>query len=235
MTFGSWLRWVRAVNLPSMAREVAVLPALRRMRLVLRREQEAAPAVESSPDMSVEFVAYAEDCLLSGILTLEADRLTDLLEEHDELQLVNVQARGLNGEPGIEVPELVVKRDDLLLVQARGPRGDRGRRRMTRRHHVAIEIGPYLVRGYLHTIPGSDPLTSFRRRGDMVPLTDASIEYVCGGALQRDEVSGLIVNRTLVDSLAEIVADEEELPELPVATEPPTGLVRDFTGELRID
>jgi hypothetical protein len=205
------------------------------MRVVLRREQQAAPEVEPPQQATVEFVAYAEDCVLSGVLSLDADRLTDLLDEHDELQLVNVRARGLDGEPGIEVAELAVRRDDLLLVQAIGPRGDRGRRRMTRRHPLALQIGPYRVRGYFHALPGSDPIMSFHRRGPMVPLTDALIEYDCGGLLQRERVGAVIVNRALVDSIADVIDDEVELPELPLPADDGGGLLKDFTGEMRAD
>ena len=78
--------------------EVTPLPPLRRLRLVLHREPEplalsarTAPSpTESALGPPVEFIAYAEDCLLSGYVRLGADRLTDLLDQHEELQLVDV-------------------------------------------------------------------------------------------------------------------------------------------------
>ena len=43
-----------------------------------------------------------------------------------------------------------VPRDELLLVHATGPRGDQARRPRTRQHPLAVQLGPYQVRGYLH-------------------------------------------------------------------------------------
>ena len=72
----------------------------------------------------VDFVAYAEDCTLSGRIRLRAERLTDMLNDHEELELVDVMVQSL-AEPGVvEVKEVVVPRDELLLVHATGPRGD---------------------------------------------------------------------------------------------------------------
>lgn len=153
----------------------------RRLRIVLGREPQAfAPSVLAegvTGRPQVEFVAYAEDCLLSGYVDLAADRLTDLLNEHQEFELVDVFVQDLAGA-GTQMATVTVERDELLMVHAVGPRGDRGRRTRTRQHPVAIQIGPYHVRGYLHALPGSDPISSFRRRRPMVPITDAWIEYV---------------------------------------------------------
>ena len=44
--------------------------------------------------------------------------------------------------------------------------------------HVAMKVGPYEVQGYLHGLPGADPIAAIRRRKSMMPLTDARIEYV---------------------------------------------------------
>jgi hypothetical protein len=180
----------------------------------------------------VEFVAYAEDCLLSGYVRLGADRLTDLLDDHDELQLVDVHVQGLDASTGSQVPEIVVRRDELLLVHAGDPRGNRGRRRRTLQHPVAIQAGPYHVRGYLPTVPGSDPIASFRHRRPMVPITDAWVDYLAGNVRQRRRVPTLIVNREYVDWIVEANDDEVEMPEIQLAA-PSTGLLKDFTGDLR--
>ena len=151
----------------------------------------------------VDFVAYAEDCTLSGRIRLRSDRLTDMLNDHEELQLVDVLVQSLADREAVEVREVVVPRDELLSVHATGPRGDQARRTRTRQTHVAITAGPYQVSGYLHTAPFLDALAALHRRGPMVPLTDAVIDYAVGGEWQRQQVGTLIVNRVGIDHIVE--------------------------------
>jgi hypothetical protein len=151
----------------------------------------------------VDFVAYAEDCTLSGRIRLRSDRLTDMLNDHEELQLVDVLVQSLADREAVEVREVVVPRDELLLVHATGPRGDQSRRTRTRPTHVAITATPYLVRGFLHAAPFLDALSALQRRGPMVPLTDAVIDYAIGGEWQRQRVGSLIVNRIGIDHIIE--------------------------------
>ena len=106
---------------------------------------------------------------MSGRLRLSAERLTDMLDADDEYQLLDVLVERLDDGTAVEAAEAVVRRDELLLVQAAGPRGSIERRRRTRAHPLAARVGPYLVRGYLHTAPGRDPLLAIRRRGSWCP------------------------------------------------------------------
>ena len=212
----------------------------RRLRLVLRREPE--PPVASSPlvdtpaaPRQVEFVAYAEDCLLSGYVRLAADRLTDLLNEHEVLELVDVYVQDLAAGTGMQVATIRVDRDELLMVHAVGPRGNRGRRTRMRQHPVGIQIGPYHVRGYIHALPGADPISSFRHRRPMVPITDAWIEYVAGTTRQRRRVGTLIVNRQLVDWIVEANDEEVEMPDIPLSAYPQGPLLKDFTGRIHVE
>ena len=206
----------------------------RRLRMVMGR-----PVVESTVEAmgagplppELEFIAYAEDCLLRGHIRMDAERLSDLLNEHDEYQLIDVQVEALVGERVIEVKDVVVRRDELLIVHALGPRGERTRRIRTRQHPLAMQVGPYHIRGNLHALPGSDPVTSFRRRKPMVPLTDAWIEYEQDGARQRRRATALVVNRQQVEWLAEARDDEVDMPDL--AHQVMCGpLVKDFTDEV---
>jgi len=210
----------------------------RRLRIVLGRKPDANPSApleaKAPAAPQVEFVAYAEDCLLSGYVSLAADRLTDMLNEHQELELVDVFVQDLAGA-GTQVATVTVERDELLMVHAIGPRGDRGRRTRTRQHPVAIQIGPYHVRGYLHALPGSDAIAGFRRRRPMVPITDAWIEYVSGKTRQRRRVSALIVNRHLVDWIVPAIDDEVEMPDIPLSAYPKGPLLKDFTGQVRLE
>jgi hypothetical protein len=153
----------------------------------------------------VDFVAYAEDCTLSGRIRLRSERLTDMLNDHEELELVDVMVQSLV-EPGVvEVKEVVVPRDELLLVHATGPRGDLTRRTRTRQTYVAVAIGPYTVRGNLHTVPFLDAVAALNRRSTMVPLTDVVLDYRMGSDWHRQRLGTLIVNRAGIDDIIEAV------------------------------
>ena len=58
--------------------------------------------------MRSTFVAYGEDCILSGRTILDGDRLTDMLNEHDEYALIGVMVERLDGGQPMQVAELVV-------------------------------------------------------------------------------------------------------------------------------
>ncbi|HEY7524917.1 MAG TPA: hypothetical protein VH813_00770 [Candidatus Limnocylindrales bacterium] len=178
----------------------------RSLRLVLRRgASETAESVAETPAVpsDVEFVAYAEDCLVTGRIALSAERLTDLLNAHDEYALVNVVVSGLEDGRELEVPEVTLLRDDLLIAQANEPRGNAGRRRATRKYGVAMQVGPYLLRGFLHALPGSDAVSSLGRRKTMVPLTDVWVDFVSAGEPQHRHLSTAIVNQERIEWVVE--------------------------------
>lgn len=208
-----------------------------RLRVVFGRspacpEPSVAPSSDPSPgSQHVEFVAYGEDCVLSGIVRLASDRLTDMLNEHDEYLLVDVLVEGLAGDRAVEVAEVLVQRDELYLVHATGPRGNLDRRRRTRPHPVAIQMGPYHVRGYLHALPGADPVQAIRRRKPMVPLTDAWIDFPLASGRERRRVGTVVLNREQIDWIVPAVDDEVEMPDLPLSAEQGR-LLKDFTGAL---
>lgn len=209
----------------------------RRLRFVFGRTAGPAEVVDEQPQdrarptQQVEFVAYGEDCLLSGMVRMETDRLTDMLNDHDEYLLVDVLVESLTEERAVEVKEVLVRRDELLLIHATGPRGDQDRRHRTRSHPVAIQMGPYHIRGYLHALPGADPVQSIRRRKPMVPLTDAWIEFPSATGRQRRRVGAVVVNREQIDWIVPAVDDEVEMPDLPLSTDRGP-LLKDFTGRL---
>jgi hypothetical protein len=189
---------------------------------------DGAPAV--SPHPLVDFVAYAEDCVLSGRVRLTTDRMTDLLNEHEEIQLVDVMVQRLEDAGALEVKEVVIRREEILFVHATGPRGEKGRRRRTRMHPLAMQLGPYHIRGYLHALPGSPPLVAIRRRKPMVPLTEAWVEYDDGSTHHRHRIGAIVVNREQIDWIVPALEDEVEMPDLPLEAKAPP--VRDFTGKI---
>ncbi len=207
-------------------------------RLVFR--EPAAPLwqvpqpVATATTPMVDLFAYGEDCILSGRIALTADRLTDVLNEHDEYALVDVLVESLDDGHAVERPEVVVRRDELLLVHIVGPRGNVQRRQRTRQHPLELWLGPYLVRGYLHTLPGSDPIASLRHRQPMVPLTDARVEHTVGGVAQRRYLAAVLVNRDQIDSVATAHVDEVEMPDIPFSAKKGR-LVKDFTGTVHAD
>jgi hypothetical protein len=205
----------------------------RRLRMVMGRTQEApvAPPPASMLAPELEFIGYAEDCVLAGHIRLDATRVSDLLNDHDEFELIDVHVESLAGDRVMEVRDVVVARDELLAVHAVGPRGERGRRVRTRQHPLAMQVGPYHVRGYLHALPGVDPISSFRHRRPMVPLTESWIEYELGSGRQRRRASTLVVNRQQIDWVVEARDDEVEMPDLPLKADHGP-LLKDFTGDI---
>ena len=147
----------------------------------------------------IEFVAYAADCLLAGLLRLDAGRLSDLLNETDEVELMDAVFHGLADGRVFDVDTVALARADLIAVKAGGPRGSVARRRPTRQHPIAIGAGPYAIHGHVHARPGADPLLDFGRRPTMLPLTDAVIRYEASNGWRSDRAATLIVNRDAVD------------------------------------
>ena len=171
----------------------------RRLRVAFSRPLAAAAVEEETDSGEVAFVAYGEDCILSGRTVLEADRLSDMLNAADEYALAGVTVERLDDGMPLQVDEVVVSRDELYLVHASGPRGDAARRRHTLPKHVAMKVGPYEVQGYLHGLPGADPIAAIRRRKPMIPLTEARIEYVVDGEHRQDDVATVILNRDRIE------------------------------------
>ncbi len=193
----------------------------RNLRTALDRQDGASahtsspPAEAATPADEIDFVAYAQDCVLSGRLRMDDVRLSDMLNAQTEYVLTDVSVERLDGGPSMTVDKLTVARDEVYIVHASGPRGDVSRRHRTAPQHVALNMGPYQVRGFFHALPGTDPATSIRRRKAMVPLTNARIEYEIDIDHCEVRVAALIVNRELMDWLREVEPDRREFPLAP--------------------
>ena len=162
---------------------------------------DAATDGEDQPEIA--FVAYTSDERLSGRVRLDASRLSDMLNDHDEYLLVEALAERLPRGGSLVVSEILVRRGELPLVHAFGPRGDRTRRVPTERHRIVLRAGRYLVSGRLHAGHGEDPLASLRARRPMVPLTDATIEFRRGAEVVQEPTGPIVVNREHVDWVRE--------------------------------
>jgi hypothetical protein len=174
--------------------------------------EDGSVDVTTTSAHEVDFVAYGVDCVLSGRTVLDGDRLTDMLNDHEEYALIDVLVERFDGGPPISVPEVVVARSELWLVHATEPRGNSQRRHRTAQQHIAMSMGPYAVRGFYHALPGTDPATAIKRRKPMVPLTRARIEYTLADDEREMEVDTIIVNRDQVDWIAEVEPDRYEFP-----------------------
>ncbi len=199
------------------------------------RSQTAAPIDDAivptgTVERRIDIVAYAEDCILSGRIGLAGDRLSDLLNDNESFELADVLVEDLEGGHAIELHNVVVSRDEMLLVHASGPRGDPARRHRTRQHPIVAKSGPYIVRGYVHALPGTDAIASLRRRKPMIAITDAVIEHTVRSVPQTRRAAVVILNRECTDWIAEGQDEEVVMPELPVDS---SGLLlKDFTGQL---
>lgn len=213
---GRW--YLRRTDAPSRRRQTdRVIGSLgSRLRLVLRQPGDGRTWDPNEPDdlPEVDFVAYALHERLSGRVRLDNDRLSDMLNAHDEFVLVDALAERLPEGGSMVVSEILLRRYELAVVHATGPRGDRAQRLRTETHPLVLRIGRYLVSGRVHTGRGEDPLASLRSRQPMVPLTEAAIEFRVGPDIVREPATGIVVNRDLVDWVRQggPVYDRSEVP-----------------------
>jgi len=166
-----------------------------RLRLVFGAEPADCHEGAPSPLPWVEFVAFTEDCRVSGRIQLDCDRLSDTLNDHLDYLLCDVQVESLEDGRSVDAAEVPIARDELIAVLAGDPRGNPNRRMHTLVHPVTVEAGPHLIRGYLHALPGMEPLAWAHRRRPMIPLSDAWIEYRSGGITQVTTYGTIVVNR----------------------------------------
>ena len=180
-----------------------------RLELALQRTDEEVFEPGAVTDVPlIRFAAYVANQRVFGWVRLDADRLTDLLNAHDELHLLEVGLESLpNGWPGT-VDEVVIHRRDLVAVHATGPRGVAASWQANQSHPVAIQSGPYLIGGYLHVPPGMDPIESARSRPPLVPLTDALIEFWAHGRREHQSIGTIIVNRDKADWIRVVTHDD---------------------------
>ncbi len=176
--------------------------------LVLERLPETPHEPDSVADAPlVGFDAFLPAHRLFGWIRLTADRLTDLLNAHAELALVNVTVERL-ADGRLEWHErVIIERHRLIAVRAGSPRGDPAQRRLSRRHPLVVQSGSYLVGGYLHARPGVGPLEEIEDRPAMTPLSTGWIEYWSDGQRRQYWVGTIVFNRKLADAI-EVVREE---------------------------
>jgi hypothetical protein len=177
------------------------------LRLDAAAEDVCEPEFVSDAPL-LRFEAFLPQWRLFGSVRLAADRLTDLLNAHAELQLHEATFESLVDGSTREAESVVVPRSSLVGVVVTGPRGDPALRRWTHSHAAVVQLGDFLMGGYAHVPPDDDPLATIRGRPSMVPLTDARLEYWPGGQHRRTWIGTMIFNRDLADWIR-IVSDSE--------------------------
>jgi hypothetical protein len=180
-----------------------------RLLLVLQPTPEEVFEPDGVADAPlVHFIAYGVHHRVFGWVRLREDRLTDLLNAHEELHLAEVEIESLDDGITKSVDEIIIHRRELIAVHATGPRGDPELRHRTRTHPMVIQSGNYLIAGHVHANPGADPIASIGGRQAMLPLTDAWIEYWSGGQRKHQSTGTIVVNRDGADWMR-VVTDED--------------------------
>jgi hypothetical protein len=158
--------------------------------------------------MQIPFSAYADDCTVSGELTLESDRLSDFLASTTEFELASPEFRALDDGRTVTADTCEIERADLCVILATGPRGLPERRIWTRQHPVRLRVGPYVVIGYLHAPATIDPFRTTDRR-PIAALTSCAVGYAQGDGTAWIEAESVLVNTSKINELE--TASEEEI------------------------
>jgi hypothetical protein len=178
----------------------------------------------------IVFEGFAEDCTITGRVTMFGERLTDFLNGRERFRIHHVLCRSLDDGHEVAINSLSVERSDLLLVVATGPRGSQKRRVSLETARLQLSIGPYLILGRLHTEQGSDVMSSVDKREPMIPLTHATIAYRQTGGIVARDVPALIVNRMLVDWISPTTEASSVFPDVEVRSPFTAKLHKDVTG-----
>jgi hypothetical protein len=158
--------------------------------------------------MRIDFIGYADDCTVAGQIEFDGGRLSDLLARAAELVVHDATLHSLRTGQRIRAGRIVLTSDDLLAVEGRGPSGSEQRRVRTMRHLLRATLGPYVVFGDMHTLPGVEPLRLLLMRRTMVPLTNCAIHFQRAGHDEIARAAVLIVNGALIDRV-EAATDQQ--------------------------
>jgi hypothetical protein len=141
----------------------------------------------------IEFMAFADDCVIEAKLVLEADRLSDLLAQSPDFEIQDVVVIALDDGRTLTTSAVKTSRHDFAAIAAAGPRGNSARRLPTRLHAVRTRVGPYDILGYLHTPPSAYRFSGAVRRS-VVPLTSARLRYRVGSKDIEQMFDALLLN-----------------------------------------
>lgn len=158
---------------------------------------------------------YTADARIVGWISANGQRVTDLLNDQDELRLWHPSpgpiveptgAEGADPEPGDETGEWQsVVTAQLILAMPPEWRAARQLRLHRKLRRVALSAGPFSVTGNLHLVPGTegDEQAAVQSRR-FLPLTDAYILHN-GEPPFEHVVSVVIVNTAHITQLVPLV------------------------------
>jgi hypothetical protein len=169
-------------------------------------------AIALAPELA-PIELYTADARVVGWIAANGQRVTDLLNDHDELRLWRPLPGPLDGEPtSLPRPGEVADADwqtivteTMILAMPPEWRASRQLRLHKRLRRVALSAGPFSVTGNLHLHPGAEIGQHLLTRGQrFLPLTDAYILHN-GEPPFEHVVSVVIVNTAHVTSLTPLV------------------------------
>jgi len=152
-----------------------------------------------APSMHVDFRAYADDYTVGGSTDFEGHRFADFLGGTDALAVQDVSLRALDDGRQHELPAAVIELEELCVVVAAGPRGNRELRVRTRAHPMRAVVGPYTVVGYFHVLPTADPFAVVRTRR-VVALRPVRICFDVAGERVEETHETLLLMRAKIES-----------------------------------
>ena len=146
--------------------------------------------------MSIAFEAYVVEGMLMGSLVADG-RLSDLLGSFRSIAVEDATYLPLEG-PSRSEGRAGVAVDDILLVCA-PPETITPVHSVW--HDITLEVGPYLVRGLLPSLPGFDPAKALARpTGPFVLVGQVTVELRgLGSAAGQNAHAFVYVNRYAVD------------------------------------
>lgn len=171
-------------------------------------------ALSMAPDLA-PIELYTADARIVGWVAAGGRRVTDLLNEQDELRLWRpapspIEESG-HGSRVIPDPEAEhgewdsMATAEVLLAMPPEWRSSRQLRLHRRLRRVAVTVGPFSVTGNLHLHPGVEPGVHLLTRGQaFLPLTDAYLLHA-GDPPFEHVVSVVIVNTRHAGSLVPLV------------------------------
>lgn len=179
-------------------------------------------ALALAPDLA-PIELYTADSRIVGWVAAGGRRVTDLLNEQDELRLWRPAPGPLEAVPGGDLgatslhpkrtPDVSSENGEwdsvpaALVLLAMPPewRSSRQLRLHRRLRRVAMTVGPFSVTGNLHLHPGVEPGPQLLVRGQaFLPLTDAYLLHA-GDPPFEHVVSVVIVNTRHTTSLTPLV------------------------------
>jgi len=159
--------------------------------------------MESAMTYSMPLEVYLESALLRGVLVTNQDRLSNYLvrREGDEvLSLAEASLENLQGKAIVATAtEYLVYMQEVFLIadlssQGRSSRSGYEHLYVTKEASKALlSVGPYWLRGNLHTLPGAPLQELLVGKTRFLPITDATL-------LKRPELGTrtYLVNRTKI-------------------------------------